>query len=431
MTLISSLAMWFSKSNGKLIIEWFGWEITTSPTFFLTLLLSIIFLVYIILSFALSLVNIPRETIKKLKRKKTISATKALNNGIIASFYGNKNEVLKNLNIAKKSLTNIPLLTLLELQNSIYKGDQKNSFIILTKMLDIDVLKPLAIKSLISYSITHKDKGLFNNILNKSLDKKIDFSWIRKGIFQFCYENKNWQELSIYLKKKISLKNTFNKEILSITYYQMSLDYYFSDNFEDANFFLRKALKLNNFFPPFMELYSKINTGKSNREIIKVLKNYWIKNPNPNIEKCIDYAFENKNNLSKLKIVSKVLTQNNDLYFKYLILGKFKYRARIWGSSKSDLKKSIKFRPSKDAYYYLYKIEKDLKSNKLATEEFKKLYNDCKNIFLWKCNSCNMPHDNWSPFCHSCSTFNSINNISCNNNDNIYEKNNLEKSLPI
>ena len=100
MTLISSLAMWFSKSNGKLIIEWFGWEITTSPTFFLTLLLSIIFLVYIILSFALSLVNIPRETIKKLKRKKTINATKALNNGIIASFYGNKNEVLKNLNIA-------------------------------------------------------------------------------------------------------------------------------------------------------------------------------------------------------------------------------------------------------------------------------------------------------------------------------------------
>ena len=416
--------MWFSKSDGKLIIEWFGWQITTSPAFFLTLLLSIIFFLYVILSFALNLINIPKVTIKRLKEKKIVNARKALNNGIIASFYGNRKGVLKNLNIAKKSLANQPLLSLLELQNSIYKGDQKNSFMILTKMLDIEVLKPLAIKSLISYSIKHKDRELFKNILNKSLDKKIEFSWIRKGIFHFCYENKNWQDLSEYLKKKVSLKSKFNKEILSITYYQIALNYYFLDNSEKAKFFLSKALKLNNHFPPFMELYSKLSTGKSNREIIKILKTYWLKNPNPNIEKCIDYAFEKNNNLSKLKIVSKILIHNNDLYFKYLILGKFKYKARIWGSSKNDLKKSINFRPSKDAYYYLYKIERDLKSNKHKSEEFKKLYNKCTNIFFWKCSACNMLHDNWDPFCRSCNAFNSI-----NNNHNIYEKNNLEKSL--
>ena len=431
MTLISSLATWFSKSDGKLIIEWFGWQITTSPAFFLTLLLSIIFFLYIVISFTLSLINVPKETIKKLKEKKIINATKALNNGIIASFYGNREGVLKNLNIAKKSLPNLPLLTLLELQNSIYKGDQNNSFMILTKMLDIEVLKPLAIKSLISYSIKHKDKELFKNILDKSLDKKIDFSWIKKGVFHFCYENKNWQDLSKYLKEKISLKSKFNKEILSIIYYQIALDYYYLDNFENAKFFLRKALKLNNHFPPFMELYSKLSKGKNNKEIIKVLKNYWLKNPNPNIEKCIDYAFEENNNLSKLKIVSKILMHNNDLYFKYLILGKFKYKARIWGSSKSDLIKSINFKPSKDAYYYLYKIERDLKSNKHKYEEFKKLYKNCTNIFFWKCNACNMLHDSWNSFCHSCNTFNSIDYIGEKNNHSIYEKNNLEKSLPI
>ena len=180
-----------------------------------------------------------------------------------------------------------------------------------------------------------------------------------------------------------------------------------------------------------MELYSKLSIGKSNKEIIKVLKNYWLKNPNPNIEKCIDYAFGKNNNLSKLKIVSKILIRNNDLYFKHLIVGKFKYKARIWGSSKNDLKKSINFRPSKDAYYFLYQIEKDLKSNKYKSEELKKLYNNCSNIFFWKCSACNMLHDNWSSFCHACNTFNSINSINNNNNHNIYEKNNLEKRLSI
>ena len=68
----------------------------------------------------------------------------------LLTLFINKKEVLKNLNIAKKSLNDTPLLILLELQNSLYKGDQNNTFTLLTKMLDIKVLKPLAIKSLIA-----------------------------------------------------------------------------------------------------------------------------------------------------------------------------------------------------------------------------------------------------------------------------------------
>ena len=155
----------------------------------------------------LSLYNIPKKTLLKIEKRKKNNAITALNEGIIASFYGNKKEVLKNLSIAKKSLNDTPLFILLELQNSLYKGDQNNTFTLLIKMLDIKVLKPLAIKSLISYSIKNKDKKLFNNILNKSLDKKIDFLWIQKDIFKFCIQNNNWGDLSNYLEKKISANN--------------------------------------------------------------------------------------------------------------------------------------------------------------------------------------------------------------------------------
>ena len=119
-------------------------------------------------------------------------------------------------------------------------------------MLDIKVLKPLAIKSLIAYSIKNKDQKLFNNMLNKSLDKKVDFSWIQKDIFKFCIQNNNWNDLSNYLEKKISASNQTNKEILSIAYFQTALGYYYLKETINAKKFLRKALKLNNFFPPFM-----------------------------------------------------------------------------------------------------------------------------------------------------------------------------------
>ena len=425
MTFISSLAMWFSNSKGKVVIEWFGWQVTTSPSFLIISVVLIFFFIYIVLSLILSLYNIPKKTLLKIEKRKKNNAITALNEGIIASFYGNKKEVLKNLSIAKKSLNDTPLLILLELQNSLYKGDQNNTFTLLTKMLDIKVLKPLAIKSLIVYSIKNKDQKLFNNILNKSLDKKIDFSWIQKDIFKFCIQNNNWNDLSNYLEKKIAASNKTNKEILSIAYFQTALGHYYLKETNNAKIFLRKAIKLNNFFPPFMELYCKLNLAKSQNQLIKILKKYWLINPNPNIEQCLEDSFTEKDALSKLKIISKILVKNNHLYYKYLILGKLKYKAKIWGSSKSDLQKSISFKPSKEAYYFLYKIEKKLKTNENLTQELKLLYDKSTNDIFWKCDICNLSYNNWYPFCNSCNSFNSIQSININENYKVNKNNQL------
>ena len=425
MVFVSSLAIWFSNSEGKVVIEWFGWQLTTSPSFLIISIIVLFFFIYILLSLILSLYNIPKKTLLRIKKRKKNIAITALNEGIIASFYGNKKEVLKNLNIAKKSLNDTPLLILLELQNSLYKGDQNNTFTLLTKMLDIQVLKPLAIKSLIAYSIKNKDQKLFNNILNKSLDKKIDFSWIQKDIFKFCIENNNWSALSKYLEQKISLSNKTNKEILSIAYFQTALGHYYMKETNNAKSFLSRAIKLNNYFPPFMELYCKLNMAKNQNQLIKVLKKYWLVNPNPNIEQCLKDSFTEKDALSKLKIVSKILVKNNHLYYKYLILGKLKYKAKIWGSSKNDLQKSISFKPSKEAYYFLYKIEKKLNTNEILTQELKSLYDKSSNDIHWKCSICRLSYNHWYPFCKSCNSFNSIQSKNINENDNVNENNQL------
>ena len=428
MTTISSLATFFSNSNGKVVIEWFGWQVTTSPSFLIISSLLIFFFIYIVLSFILSLYNFPKKTLLKIEKRKKNNAITALNEGIIASFYGNKKEVLKNLNIAKKSLNDTPLLILLELQNSLYKGEQNHTFTLLTKMLEIKVLKPLAIKSLIAYSIKNKDQNLFNNMLNKSLDRRIDLSWIQKDIFKFCIQNNNWNDLSNYLEKKISVSSKTNKEILSITYFQTALRHYYLKETNNAKKFLKKAIQLNNFFPPFMELYCKLNLAENQNQLIKILRKYWLINPNPNIEQCLENSFTDKNALSKLKIISKILVKNNHLYYKYLILGKLKYKAKIWGSSKSDLKKSISFKPSKEAYFFLYKIEKQLKRNESLTQELKSLYDKSTDDIYWKCTVCKLNYNNWYSFCNSCNSFNSIHSIKINENSKVNKNNQLINS---
>ena len=123
--------MWLSNSKGKVVIEWLGWQVSTSPSFLIISVVIIFLLIYILLSLVINLYNFPKKSLLKMKKRKKDHAIKALNEGIIASFYGNKKEVLKNLSIAKKSLNDTPLLILLELQNSLYKGDQNNTFTLL------------------------------------------------------------------------------------------------------------------------------------------------------------------------------------------------------------------------------------------------------------------------------------------------------------
>ena len=114
--------------------------------------------------------------------------------------------------------------------------------------------------------------------------------------------------------------------------------------------------------------------AKTQKKLISMLKSYWEKNPNPNIENCINYALADKNKMDKLKITTKILNKNNTLYYKYLILGKYKYEAKIWGSSKVDFKRSISFEPSKEAYYYLHKLEDETTKDKKMSDYWKDLY---------------------------------------------------------
>ncbi len=418
MALVSTLAMWLGKHDGKILIQWFGWEIKSTPAFFLLILSSLVFFLYLIFSLIVYIFSYPKNTLRRLKKFKLNKAKESLHSGIIASYYGNKSEVLSSLKKSKKYFQNTPLLLLLELQSSIFQNNDKASFLILTKMLEINVLKPIAIKGLISYAIRKKDFQLFKNILAKSIDKKFYFSWIKHEVFRFCIENSSWRILADYLESKRLSNKKENKLIISSVYFQIASDYYEKKSLVKSKKFLNKALKLNKFFPPYIELYCQLEADKNKNELIKILKSYWIKNPNPNIGDCINIAFAKENNNSKLKILTKILNNQNDSYYKYLILGKFKYQAKIWGASKVALEKSLAFEPSKEAYYYLHKIHENITKDTIASVKCFKLYKNSEERCFWNCMVCGKSFFKWKAICPSCKNFNSMKNSSSNINTN-------------
>ena len=422
MVTVSSAAMWIGQHNGKLVIEWFGWEVSTTTSFFVILLITIIFIIYISIKFIIRMIKIPFIIKNKITDARLKKSENALYDGIIASSYGNKAEVNKNLILAKKYLRKEPLLLLLELQHSILKKNDKNSFFILSNMLSYPALKPLAIKGLITYANKNNDQKLFSNMLDSSLEKKISISWIIQDALNFCIEKDNWKSLANFLEKKINRKNKKENYILSLINFKIANNLYLENNNKTALFYLEKSLKTNRYFPAFIELYCKIKKVKYKEPLIKLLKKYWKNHPDPNIENCINIGLEELDDISKLKEASKMLVKHDNLYYKHLILGKLKYKAKIWGDAKKDFKKSIKIKPTKVAYYYLYQMEKKFSSDLMNISKLKILFNQFDEESNFLCSYCKIKLKSWDIFCNNCKQFDSINlstkPISNNNSTN-------------
>ena len=433
MATVSTVAMWVGQHDGKLIIEWFGWEVSTTPSFFVILLITIIFILYISIKFSIRIIKLPFTIKKKITNARLKKSENALYNGIIASSYGNISEVNKNLILAKKYLKKTPLLLLLDLQNSILKKNNKNSFLILSNMLSYPTLKPLAIKGLITYANKNNDVELFSNMLDRSLDKKISVSWIIQDALNFSIEKNDWKNLANFLEKKIDRKNKKDNYILSLINFKIANNLYLDNNNETALFYLEKSLKTNKYFPAFIELYCKLKKIEHKVSLIKLLKKYWQNFPSPNIENCINIGLEGLDELSKLKEASKMLVKHDNLYYKHLILGKLKYKAKIWGEAKKDFKKSIRIKPTKAAYYYLYKMEKKFSSDIINISKLKKLFSQFDEESNFLCSFCKTKLISWDVFCNNCKQFDSI-NISTKpiiKNNSTKESNQLPNSVKI
>ncbi len=209
MASVSSLAMWFSKNKGNIEIVWLGWEASTSISFFL-LAAFILFFVFLILFLLLKkIILLPFKIRKNIKRYQIKNAEIALEEGLLASAYEEKEKVLKNYNKAKKYLNETPLFLLLKLQNYLIKGNEAQCFNTYKRMLDFPASRPLAIKGLILIANKKSDTELFSNMLNYAKNFNVPLEFFIIDALKFCIKNNSWSLLKKFTKE-IPKKNTAN-----------------------------------------------------------------------------------------------------------------------------------------------------------------------------------------------------------------------------
>ena len=414
MTAISTVAMWFSKNTGSVEVLWLGWEVSTSLSIFILIIFIALFTVFIIFIFLHKFFSLPFKIKNNLKRYRIKKATSALEEGLLASVYGEKPKVLKNYSISKKYLTETPLFLLLKLQNNLIKGNEAECFNTYKQMLKFHSSRPIAIRGLISLATKNNDKVLFSNMLNSAKTFKVSLDYFINEAFYFCIKNNNWRILKDHADKERKRNNKNIKSILSTLNYNLAKQCYEKGHREKANIILREIFSSKVFFPPSVELYCKLNTENSQRNLKKILRSYWKYFPHYNILDCVLKNFKNLSILKKVKILIELLEGHDELYLKYLLLGEIKAQAKIWGDSKKDLYRSIELFPNKKAYLLLVSIEEHTTCNKEKIKNWLTLAQNCHNE-LWKCKSCFSVQKEWNVYCENCNSLFSFTHQGYNN----------------
>lgn len=408
MTLISSLAMWFSKNEGTINISWLGWQITTSLSFFIVSILTLLFFSLFSIILLGKIFLLPSNIKKKLERSKIRKARIALNNGVIASAYGEKDLVKKNYILAKKAIKETPMMLLLKLQNQYYSDNHAESFKTLTKMLKYENTRPIGIKGIINIASKNNDLELFSNMLNNAKENSIPVSIIIQECVNFCIRNNNWLDLSAFLDTLSKKNKNLVYNIRGLIDYHIAKDFFVNGEISKAKQYLIRAFETNKTFPPYIELYCRLKLAKSKSYLIKLLKTYWQEFPHPNIEKCLEYGLGIRDLKSNLIVMDEILKKNKKSHVGFLIFGKMKYQAKIWGEAKKDMLKSIQIKPSKQAYLCLVDIEKLFSREEHKIDKWIKLSNQIEDDFKWICSACSHSQIDWNIYCDNCKSFDSL-----------------------
>ena len=407
MSVVSSIAMWFSNNSGIIVITWIGWKIETSISFFILSLITIIFIFVLLIITIVKIYLLPRRIKNNLNKYKFKKAQNAMYDGLIASTYGNLEALNKNFNLSKKISNQHPIFLLLRLQNFIGRKNEVECFKTLTKMLEHRSTQPLAIKGLINIAQKNKDQELFVNMLNKAKEYKVSVKWFIEEALNFCTYNNSWEVLEDFLNNNKEKKNSDLLHILSLINLYISSNFFQKGLVSKSKQYALKAYKINPTFPPIIELYCKLNIAKTNRSLIRKLTRYWLEFPHPNIIDCLEHGTKNKDPKISIKYLN-IIFSSSDSYLKYLILGEIKLKAKVFGEAKSDLKKSISIRPTKRAYKNLILLEKSLSNNPYKIKKWESLVADANDSLEWKCKACGFKQQVWNIFCTNCKYFDGL-----------------------
>ena len=361
----------------------------------------IIFIVFLILFFQ-KIIFFFRQKFSSLKHMRNNNnyqkGYQAFTQGMIALANKDyKNAILENKKVSKyledKSLSLLLMSETLKIEKK-HKELEK----VYQDMLQNNNTKTLGLKGLMNQSLYEQDyhhafiygEKLFNE--NHQIDK------LYETLTNIIGKTNNWQKLIEINERALKFKIIDRKLYSinqSIAFYEISKIKIYSENSESINL-MEKALKLREFFPPYVCLYIDLLINKNKLTTAKkYLFKAWTKNPHSEYKAKIKILAD-KMKISFYDLAKYVTKDNESSYESRVLLSEALIEIDKWIDAKKQISNLLEHKPSKEVCLLMSKIEEGDTNDpqKINAWISRSNFGDLNKI--WICSISNISQSNWS-----------------------------------
>ena len=248
-----------------------------------------------------------------MQKNKEEQAYKDLMSGFSALAAGDNEYAEKLSERAAKTLTNQPLVKLLQAQISVVTGKSAEAEKYYSELAKIDSSRFIGYRGLISQAIE-------NNELDRALELAEDLlklnprsKWINEAVIDLSFRTNNLPMAEKYTHKAYkngSINNLEAKMNNSIIHYLRARNYYTKGKYDEALFELDASIKNNSQFIPalMLQVQTLIIEGEKNKAI-KQIEKFWKKTPYPEMGRSYAGLFDDlpaEKRLAKVKRLAKL-----------------------------------------------------------------------------------------------------------------------------
>ncbi len=292
-----------------------------------------------------------------------------------------------------------PSLSLL-LKSEVYKIEKKFDQLsdVYEKMIKSKKTEALGYRGLMEQNLKNQDyhhaflygEKLFN--LNPNIEK------LYETLIYIVAKTKNWNQLILisdkaFTKKIISRENL--NENKSIGYFEIA-KIKSDGNLKESINNIVKALELRKNFPPFIKLHLELISKSNNLSLLKkMLKKYWLLNPNFLVRSIISQIIV-KNNIGDLNFINQLIKNNNENEESKKLLIFFAIKNQAWKVARQNISGLIGTNPVREICLFMADIELGENNDKQKSDSWILRSENSLEETIWQCKITNQKQDEWT-----------------------------------
>lgn len=406
---VAALAVWLTKSPGKVEIVWQGYLIETSASALVVILAALLLLWTLVYRLWRGFVSVPGVYRRYRRSALREQGYRAVTEGLVAVAAGDGQGAERYAKRAENMIPGTPLTRLLTAQAALMNGNAPRARREFANLLEDGSAAFFGVRGLLNETLAEGNYREALDLVRKAETLQPKRVWVIRTLFDLETRNREWLKSERTLRKAERLE-VFNK-IEASRHRQAIWTALAAESMGSpliATRYCESALGLGYAFTPAAVLLARLHDAQGDRKAaIRTVERAWAENPHPAlatlwaayappVRKAKSVYDAGKESYDWFRRLYDLQPQHRD---SMRALGAAAMQARMWKEARELLAKAMDYR-------MLARLEREETGNEAKAREWLEHAAENPPDPKWVCAACGTASHDWTALCPRCGSFN-------------------------